>query len=242
MGPMNDTGDRSNEAERYEDSPLSRNEYITVMVHFYRGEIQRSTEWRRRLDATTNWAVLTTAAMLSFFLAAKTDEHFALLMTNLLILCYLLIEARRYRYFEVYRARVRMLEENFLMPVLTRHLESPIADWRTLVASDLDRPKYKATLLEAIGFRLRRNYIYIFVIVLGAWLVKLVLHPAPASSWEDLASRIAVPWLPSWLMVLGGVLFYASLVAVMWYARHVHYGEPEDEIVGLEKDLRHWKR
>lgn len=239
---MSETREPSDGAERYEDSPLSRQEYITVMVHFYRGEIQRSTEWRRRLDATTNWAVLTTAAMLSFFLADKTHEHFALLLSNLLILCYLLIEARRYRYFEVYRARVRMLEENFLMPVLTRRLESPIADWRMMVAQDLDRPKYKATLLEAIGFRLRRNYIYIFMIVLGAWFVKLVLHPALATSWRDLAARIAVPWLPSWLMVLGGVAFYSLLFAVMWYARHVHHGEPEDEIVGLEKNLRHWKR
>jgi uncharacterized membrane protein len=242
MGAMSEPGDPSSRKGRYEDSPLSRQEYITVIVHFYRGEIQRSTEWRRRLDATTNWAVLTTAAMLSFFLADKTHEHFALLLSNLIILCYLLIEARRYRYFEVYRARVRMLEENFLMPVLTRRLESPITEWRSMVAQDLDRPKFKATLLEAIGFRLRRNYIYIFMIVLGAWFVKLLLHPTPAKSVEDLARRIAVPWLPTWLMVLGGVLFYALLFAVMWYARHVHYGEPEDEIAGLEQDLSQWKR
>ena len=32
-----------------------------MMVHFYRGETHRSTSWRQRLDATTNWAVLTTA-------------------------------------------------------------------------------------------------------------------------------------------------------------------------------------
>jgi len=227
---------------RYEDSPLSRQEYISVMVHFYRGEIQRSTEWRRRLDTTTNWAVLSTAAMLSFFLANKEHEHFALLLSNLIILCYLLIEARRYRYFEVYRARVRMLEENFLIPVLTGRLESPTADWWKMVAGDLDRPKYKTTLLEAIGFRLRRNYIYIFLIVLGAWLVKLLLHPGPATSWTDLTERMSAPWLSSWAVLLGGLLFYLLLFGVMWYARHVQYGEPEDEIVGLERDPHRWKR
>ena len=48
---MNETEHPPNDAEGYEDSPLTRQEYLTVMVHFYRGEIQRSTEWRRRLDA-----------------------------------------------------------------------------------------------------------------------------------------------------------------------------------------------
>ena len=31
---------------------------ITALSHLYRGEVYRSTVWRTRLDATTNWAVL----------------------------------------------------------------------------------------------------------------------------------------------------------------------------------------
>lgn len=31
---------------------------ITALSHLYRGELYRSTVWRTRLDATTNWAVL----------------------------------------------------------------------------------------------------------------------------------------------------------------------------------------
>ena len=80
-------------------------------MRIYRGEVHRSTSWRQRLDATTNWAVLTTAALLSFTFASQEQHtHIILLLTNLIILAYLAIEARRYRYFEVYRARVRMLE------------------------------------------------------------------------------------------------------------------------------------
>ena len=41
-------------------------EFNTAMVHFYRGEVQRSNVWRSRLDATTNWAVITAGATLSF--------------------------------------------------------------------------------------------------------------------------------------------------------------------------------
>ena len=48
-----------------------------------------------------------------------------------------------------------------------------MGSWREMVAMDLDLPKYKTTLLEAIGFRLRRNYMFIFMIVLGGWMVKV---------------------------------------------------------------------
>lgn len=230
------------EPPRFEDYPLTRQEYINVMVHFYRGEIHRSTAWRQRLDATTNWAVLTTAGMLSFtFAQTSPGSHIILLLSSLIILSYLSIEARRYRYFEVYRARVRMLEENFLIPVVTRQLESPMGSWREMVAMDLDLPKYKTTMFEAMGFRLRRNYVFVFLIVLGGWFVKLTIHPVFATSWREVYQRMSVGPFPSWVVLLGGVLFYSSLAAVVWYARHIHGGVPEDEIAGIERNLEHWK-
>ena len=67
--PGKSTGSKT---RRFEDYPLSRQEYLSVMVHFYRGEVQRSTSWRQRLDATTNWSVLTTAAMLSVMAVSRS--------------------------------------------------------------------------------------------------------------------------------------------------------------------------
>lgn len=235
-GPVKDEGQRG-----FEDYPLTRQEYINVMVHFYRGEIHRSTVWRQRLDATTNWAVLTMAAMLSFSFADREHSHIILLLSNVIIFSYLLVEARRFRYFEVYRARVRMLEENFLIPVVTRQLESPMVSWREMVAMDLDLPKYKTTILEAIGFRLRRNYIMVFGIILGTWIVKLMMHPAFATSWTVVWERMAVGMFPSWLVASAGLLFYAAMIGIIWYSRHMHAGIPEDEIAGLEANLDHWK-
>jgi uncharacterized membrane protein len=238
--------DPANEETRrgFEDYPLTRQEYISVMVHFYRGEIHRSTVWRQRLDATTNWAVLTTAAMLSFSFATPDHSHIILLLTNLIIFAYLLVEARRFRYFEVYRARVRMLEENFLIPVVTRQLESPMVSWREMVAMDLDLPKYKTTIVEAVGFRLRRNYVMIFCILLGAWIVKLMMHDQDAEfavSWGQVWDRMGVGMFPSWAVFGAGLAFYTALIGIMWYARHMHAGIPEDEIAGLEANLDHWK-
>ncbi len=226
---------------RFEDYPLSRQEYISVMVHFYRGEVHRSTSWRQRLDATTNWAVLTTAGMLSFTFSTAEATHLILLLSTLIIFAYLVIEARRYRYFEVYRARVRMLEENFLIPVVTRQLESPMGSWREMVAMDLDLPKYKTTLLEALGFRLRRNFLLIFMIMLGGWLVKLAIHPTFAMTWSQVYGRMSVGAIPGWMILGAGGAFYSFLLLVMWWGRHVHAGIPEDEIAGLERNLEHWK-
>jgi uncharacterized membrane protein len=245
MGSMKEapsTSAAKDESERFEDYPLTRQEYMQTMVHFYRGEVHRSTSWRQRLDATTNWAVLTSAAMLSFALGSSDTPHIILLLSNLIILAYLSIEARRYRYFEVYRARVRMLEENFLIPVVTRQLESPMMSWREMVAMDLDLPKYKTTMIEAIGFRLRRNYVYIFAILLGGWVVKLALHPTPFTHWSELWGRVSMGGpIPAWTILLGGGLFYLALILIGWTARHIHGAEPEDEIAGLERNLEHWK-
>jgi len=234
-------GDDSKTSSRFEDYPLTRQEYLSVMVHFYRAEVSRSTAWRQRLDASTNWAVLTTAAMLSFTFASKEHEHIILLLTTLVIMAYLNIEARRFRYFEVYRARVRMLEENFLLPVITRQLESPMGTWREMVAMDLDLPKYKTTLFEAMGFRLRRNYGFIFLTVLGGWLVKLSMHPEFVTSWRELWERLAVGFIPSWGIAAISISLYTFLGLLMWRARHLRASAPRDEIAGLERNLEQWK-
>lgn len=240
--PTKPPSDPSKTEPRFEDYPLSRQEYLSVMVHFYRGEVHRSTAWRQRLDATTNWSVLTTAAMLSFTFASREPEnHVILLLSGLIVLAYLTIEARRFRYFEVYRARVRMLEENFLIPVITRQLESPMGSWREMVAMDLDLPKYKTTFLEAMGFRLRRNYLLIYAILLGGWMTKLSVHPTFATSWGEFWGRMAVGPVPSWVVATVGLAFHVGLLLLVWWSRHLHGGVPEDEIAGLERNLEHWK-
>ena len=227
--------------DRFEDYPLTRVEYITVMVHFYRAEVARSTQWRQRLDATTNWGVLTAAGMLSFTFGSPDSPPILLLLTNLILIAYLTIEARRFRYFAVYRARVRMIEENFLIPIVTRSLESPMAKWREMLAGDLDLPKHKTTFLQAFGFRLRRNYVFIFLMVLGGWLVKLMIHPSLAVSWRQVWERVAVGHVPAWLVLTIGGGFYAGLAATWWFGRAVGGGEPEDEIAGIESNLAAWK-
>jgi uncharacterized membrane protein len=51
---------------------LDPSHFTTAMVHFYRGEVARANTWRTRLDATTNWAVLTVGAALTFVFGAPS--------------------------------------------------------------------------------------------------------------------------------------------------------------------------
>jgi uncharacterized membrane protein len=76
-----------------------------------------------------NWAVVTTGGMLSFAFSSPEHSHVMLLLANLLVTVFLGFEARRFRYFDVWRSRVRMLEENFFMPIIRRNPISPRSDW-----------------------------------------------------------------------------------------------------------------
>ncbi len=191
-------GDRA-----FEDYPLSRQEYISAMVHLYRGEMSRSTQWRTRLDTTTNWAIVTTATMLSLTLGSTQAHHIVLLFGMLLVTTLLAAEARRFRYFDLWRSRVRKIEENFYVPLLRRDLRSPIENWGFLVAEDLIHPRFKIRFLVALRTRLARNYLPLFIVLLLAWL------------WKTGGERESWTWARAWEhMGIGSISPAAVLVAV----------------------------
>jgi uncharacterized membrane protein len=206
----------------YEATPLTRAEYLQAVIHFYRGEIQRVTTWRTRLDQTTNWAVLTTAAVLSFTFNSPERSQHMVLLGSLLVLVLLGIEARRFRFYDVWRARLRKLEENFYAPILRRAPQSPEPDWGSLVAADLVHPHYKITYFQAFRQRLLRNYVYIFLILLLAWFIKLwdPLHPeSPSIRWQDLPDRMRTGPIPGDLMAGLVAAFYAFLFGCCIFER-----------------------
>jgi len=113
--------------------------------------------------------------------------------------------------------------------------------WREMLAGDLDLPKYKTTFLQAFGFRLGRNYVFIFLMILGGWMVKLMIHPTVASHWRDIWVRAAIGHLPAGLVIAIYALFLAGLAGTWWYGRQIAGGEPEDEIAGIESNMELWR-
>ena len=222
----------------FEEYPLTRQEYISAMVHFYRGEMYRSQIWRQRLDTTTNWAVVTTAAVVSFSFGDPAHSPVVLLLANLVIVIFLFTEARRYRYFAVYQARVRMLEENFYLPLLTRKLTSPMQDWSARVATDLDQPCFKTTMFQAVAFRLSRNYFWVFLILFVSWILKLFVHPERAVSFAEIYERMAVGFVAPWAVLLFALAFVGTAGAIAFGTRNQ---APVEEIRGLAPDLERWQ-
>jgi len=210
-----DAPERRAPAADYESTPLSRQEYIAAIVHLYRGELYRATVWRQRLDNTTNWAVITTAGLLSFSFGLETHSHVVLLIGMVMIGVFWMFEARRYRYADIWYSRVRKIEENFYGPILRRDPASPLREWGQLVAEDLFRPRFKITRRQALRKRLLRNYWAIYSVLLGAWGVKLLIHPTPAQNWSDVRAHLAIGALPWWVPLLAVGLFLAGILVLV---------------------------
>ena len=87
---------------------------IGALAHLYRGEIYRSTAWRTRLDNTTNWAVAGLGLAMSISFSRADASALPILLMGVLTVVFLFFEARRYRYFNVFRARARSMETNFM--------------------------------------------------------------------------------------------------------------------------------
>ena len=184
----------SSEVWTYRGYKMRPGEFNTAMVHFYRGEISRSNTWRSRLDSTTNWAVVTVAAILTFSFGSADNPHIVILIGMLLIWLFLIIEARRYRYYELWALRVRLMETDFFAAMLTPPF-APHQEWATRLADNLLTPEFPISFLEAIGRRLRRNYIWLFLILGAAWAGKLLLHPVAAISLRDFLTNAAIGFI-----------------------------------------------
>lgn len=187
-------------------------EFNTAMVHFYRAEIQRSNTWRTRLDVTTNWAVVTAGAALSFALSSPNNHYGVILLDTLLITLFLWIEARRYRYYELWSYRARLLETDFFAAMLVPPF-TPHPDWAEALAESLYQPEFPISMWEAIGRRLRRNYLWIYLILACAWALKGYLHPTPTASWQVFVARSTLGPVPGAVMLLLELIFLCLLVA-----------------------------
>jgi uncharacterized membrane protein len=219
---------------------MKGSEFNTAMVHFYRGEVQRSNAWRLRLDSTTNWAVVTTGAVLSFAFGSAANSHVAILISFLLVWLFLVIESRRYRYYELWTLRVRLMETDFFAAMLTPPF-APHSEWATRLADSLLTPEFPISQLEAIGRRLRRNYMWIYLILGLAWGMKLMLHPTSADTFATFLDRASIGFISGYSVVLVVAGFYAIifLIAILTAGLRAAAGEvlPHSEVLAASNSL-----
>ena len=153
---------------------------IGALAHLYRGEVYRSTTWRTRLDNTTNWAVAALGLAMSASFSHAEASPLPLLLIGILIVVFMTFEARRYRYFNVWRARARWLETNFYAPMLRGQGCNPGRGWEQVLAKDYMEPRHHISMARAIGRRLRRTYFWLLTIS-GVGLPRQDCDPPDAS-------------------------------------------------------------
>ena len=207
----------------------------SILGDTYRGELDRETTWRSRLDQTTTWAVTVMAAILTWAFSSPDNPHYILLVGAVAVSIFLLVEARRYRDYDVYRSRVRLLQENLLANALDPSRGLVHDDWRTKLSDDYRTPTLKVSMQEALSNRLRRIYLPLLVVLLAAWLFRITAF-VPG---EDLLTTASIAVVPGPLVVTVVGVFYALLVTViLWPREREAMGEFREGEVGEWKDDR----
>ncbi len=185
------------------DGPTESN----AVVHFYRALVTRSNAWRRIIDNTTNWAVAATAAMFSFGFSGREAGHVVLFLAHFLILMFLMIEARRYCFYTAIDWRVRLLETEFFAHILAGDRETAgRGNWRDKLAKYVVTPYQPLSIREALSLRLSRTYIWVFLLLSVAWLIRIASYPETVSSLSQLSAQSGFRFVPgwvTWLILLG---------------------------------------
>ncbi len=193
---------------------------IGAIAHLYRGEVYRSTVWRTRLDTTTNWSVVTLGVALSITFSSPSASPLPLVLVGILIMFFLALEARRYRFFNVWRARCRWIETNFFVSMLTDGDLHTERDWQSKLAEDYLHPEWHVGYMTALARRVRSNYLWILLIQTLAYIGKLIVHPTPVQSLDDFFKRADIGPLPGELIIGAGTVYIAAWIALSVWITH----------------------
>ena len=182
-----------------------------ALIHLYRAEVGKMTAYRQRLDMTTNWSVVTTAGLASFAMGNVNNSHATFLFAMGMNYFFLRLEARRFRTYEIAHHRVRIMER-FFYPAMLGDKVDP--GWHQLLLAELSKPRSPMSRNDAMGWRLGRNYLWIYLAVLLAWFAKLDLSQPQGWVLERPAflSLANIGSFPGWLVFLGVAVFYGYLI------------------------------
>jgi hypothetical protein len=90
----------------------------------------------------------------------------------------------------------------------------PSPEWAESLAESLLAPSFPISVWEAVGRRLRRNYFWIFLVLLASWIAKLWLFPVSPVDLAEFIRRASVGPFSGQTVIGLGMLFYAGLVVL----------------------------
>ncbi len=198
--------------------------YYGFLFHYYRAEVYRETVWRNRLDVTTNWSIVITAAILSFEFSNPGVSHAVIITNYLIVWFFLYIEARRFRYYFSIHDRVKMFEKGVLGPLFIFDNKNNDSDkWIEKIGDKLINTRISMSRIESLSWRLRRVYIFILPLIFLVWVYKVSIFPVNAMEFSDLIINAKVGFVSGiiiWAFMISS-LFSAFIIAFYVSRKHV---------------------
>lgn len=199
---------------------------LNALVHLYRAEVGRLTAYRQRLDTTTSWAISSTALVGTIAFGSQAVPHAAFVFLMFLTYFFLHLEARRFRYYEISRDRVQIMERFFYPEILGYQFQRD-PHWEDRLIESLRTIRKRPGRVAAIGWRLRRTYYGIYVAVFFAWLLRLHVEGGPTWSFTGLVDRAAIGAIPGTVVFTLVVALYLVLTVCTAVAGRL-YPEGDD--------------
>jgi uncharacterized membrane protein len=145
---------------------MINDKYLQVIAHFYRGEMNRLTVYRSRLDNTFQYSILFTSVLLIYYLENKKNDLFPLYIIFFNIL-FCFIESRRYRYFMISQNRINLMEKGFFSDQVLNNNNN--IDWKNELNDCFINVKFTHSLIYSFIIRYFRNYIWLIDSILILW-------------------------------------------------------------------------
>jgi len=186
--------------------------YFGFLFHYYRAEVYRETNWRSRMDVTTNWVIVVTGIMLSFAFGDSRAPHTIIVLNYLVALFFLYVEARRFRYYTMLRMRTRLMEQQLLSPIFMGNEGAITGDWGKKLALSLTRPTIAMSRIESVAWRLRRQYMFLLPVIFIAWISRIFAYPHSVNTFAQAIAQANI-WVVPGFVVFG--LFVGSLLVCM---------------------------
>ncbi|MDG5817186.1 DUF2270 domain-containing protein [Natronococcus sp. A-GB7] len=181
----------------------------SVAAHLYRGEMERMVEWRDRLDTTTNWAVTVMSAIVAYAFSGEVS-HAVILAGLIMGTVFLFIEARRFRDYDIWRSRVRVLQENLFANALDPSQGIEHDAWREELSRDYRDPERKISYRGAFSHRLRRVYLPLITAMLVGW----VFHVWAFNPDETFLEGASLPGVSGVVVTAAVGIYYAILLVL----------------------------
>jgi len=167
-----------------------------------------------------------TATLPTWAFSADTRPHHVLLVGTVMLTVFLGIESRRYRVYDIWRSRVRLLEESVFANALEPEGVEQ-SNWRELLSEDFREPTIKTPAREVVSRRLRRVYLPLFSVLVGAWTIRLTVFAPPSTGAVETASVGGVPGEAT--VALVAAFYVTPLTLAFWHESRQAKGEPQSE-------------